>query len=143
MKLDGRVVLIFLIIIILSGGIAIIVLSNPGENSDVENGSLCGNVTVGPLTPVETPGWKPSPEPIVFTSRGLVVYEADGRTKVADIGIEAAGYNGKYCITLKPGSYVLDLRKNGIERADVLPKAVTIYAGKPTIVDVDIDTGIR
>jgi hypothetical protein len=104
-------------------------------------GILTGKVTVGPLTPVEridaTP---PAPDPSVFTSRKILLYEADGKTPVEEIPIQAAGYYGTYNITLKPGIYVPGYAYMGGVR--LLP-AVTIEAGKTTTLDVDIDTGIR
>jgi hypothetical protein len=107
-------------------------------------GTLEGKVTVGPLTPVERVG-VPSqvPNPEVFTSRRLVIYAADGVTKVADVPIKAAGYYGTYSISLLPGAYVLDVPHQGIGHARPLPKQITIAPGKTAVVDVDIDTGIR
>jgi len=107
-------------------------------------GTLEGKVTVGPLTPVERVGVpSPLPNPEVFTSRHLIVYAADGMTKVADVPIKASGYYGTYSISLPPGTYVLDVPHQGIGHARPLPKQVTISPGKTTIVDVDVDTGIR
>ena len=77
--------------------------------AQIDNGTLAGNVTVGPLSPVERIGVSPTaPPPEVFTSRSLIVYAADGTTKVADVPIRAAGLYGTYSISLKPGTYVLD-----------------------------------
>ncbi len=107
-------------------------------------GMLAGNVTVGPLSPVERIGVSPTaPPPEVFTSRSLIVYAADGTTKVADVPIRAAGLHGMYSISLEPGTYVLDAPHAGIGHASPLPKTIVIEGGKTTIVDVDIDTGIR
>lgn len=114
------------------------------NTSPIEKGYLAGNVTVGPLSPVERVGVSPTPPPPeVFTSRTLIVYEADGRTKVADVPIQAAGLHGVYNITLSPGTYVLDAMHQGLGHASPLPKTVTVEAGKTTVVNVDIDTGIR
>jgi hypothetical protein len=107
-------------------------------------GYLSGNVTVGPLTPVEridvTP---PPPDPSVFTSRHLLLYEADGKTLVQEISIQPAGYHGTYNVSLAPGTYVLDSPHMGVGGARGLPQTVTIEAGNTTTLDVDIDTGIR
>jgi len=109
-----------------------------------EYGTLAGNVTVGPLTPVERVDATPIlPPPEVFTSRHLVVYASDGTTKVADVDIVPAGYYGKYSVSLQPGTYVLDYLRQGIGRASPLPKQVNVEAGRTTVVDVDFDTGIR
>lgn len=114
------------------------------SNADGEKGTLSGNVTVGPLTPVERVDATPIlPAPEVFTSRHLIVYETDGMTKVADVDIVPAGYYGTYSVSLAPGTYVLDYVHQGVGRASPLPMKVTIEAGKATIADVDFDTGIR
>jgi hypothetical protein len=115
----------------------------PG-GSQAGTGVLTGKVTVGPLTPVErvdvTP---PVPDPAVFTSRKLLLYDANGRTLLKEIAIEPAGYYGIYNVTLKPGTYVLGYTKQGVGGAKGLPSTVIIEAGKTTTLDVDIDTGIR
>jgi hypothetical protein len=114
------------------------------SSAPTDDGTLTGNVTVGPLTPVERVGVSPTPPPPeVFTSRHLIVYEADGTTKVADVPIRAAGLHGMYSVSLPPGTYVLDAPHAGVGHASPLPLAVTIESGKTTTVDVDIDTGIR
>jgi hypothetical protein len=52
-----------------------------GTGPGADTGVLKGAVSVGPLTPVEradvTP---PPPDPSVFTSRKLLLYDADGKT---------------------------------------------------------------
>jgi hypothetical protein len=112
--------------------------------SGAGTGILTGKVTVGPLTPVEridvTP---PVPDPAVFTSRKLLLYEADGKTLIQDIGIQAAGYYGVYKVTLRPGTYVLGYPQQGVGGARGLPAKIYIETGKTTTLDVDIDTGIR
>ena len=82
----------------------------------------------------------PVPNPEVFTSRKLLLYEADGNTLIEEIAIEPAGYYGIYNVTLKPGTYKLGYNYMGSIR--LLP-VFTIEAGKTTTLDVDIDTGIR
>lgn len=107
-------------------------------------GFLSGKVTVGPLTPVERVGvTPPMPDPSVFTSRHLLLLQADGKTLVHEIAIQPAGYYGIYNVSLAPGNYVLDYQMQRVGGAKGLPATVTIEAGKTTTLDVDIDTGIR
>jgi hypothetical protein len=114
------------------------------SGNQADTGILTGKVTVGPLTPVEQVGVTPPvPDPAVFTSRKLLLYEADGTTLVQEIPLQAAGYYGVYRVTLKPGTYVLDYPHQGVGGAKGLPATVGIRAGKTTTLDVDIDTGIR
>lgn len=129
---------------IVLAGIMCVLCGCISNSSPSEKGTLSGNVTVGPLTPVERVNATPIlPSPDVFTSRHLIVYRSDGKTKLADIDIQPAGYHGTYTVSLSPGTYVLDYQRQGIGHASPLPKQVVIEAGKATVVDVDIDTGIR
>jgi hypothetical protein len=130
--------------IICLGALAFMLAGCVSSAGTDENGTLTGNVTVGPLMPVERIDATPIlPSPEVFTSRHLIVYSADGVTKVADVGIQPAGYHGTYSVSLCPGTYVLDHERRGIGLASPLPLKVTIESGKTTVVDVDFDTGIR
>jgi hypothetical protein len=72
-----------------------------------------------------------------------LLYEADGKTLIEEIPIEAAGYYGIYNVTLKPGTYVLGYPGQGVGGARGLPATVIIEADRTTTLDVDIDTGIR
>jgi hypothetical protein len=104
-------------------------------------GYLEGQVTIGPLQPVQRVGVPPpTPSPAACTARGLVVYQAD-------IGVEAArfalGPDCTYSVALAPGDYRVELDRRGIDRSMDLPRVVTITAGQTTRLDVSIDTGIR
>ncbi len=124
--------------------IAAAIVSGCASQGQAGTGILTGKVTVGPLTPVERVGVTPPvPNPEVFTSRKLLLYEADGRTPIEEIAIQAAGYYGVYNVTLPSGTYVLGYPKQGVGGAKGLPATVTVEAGKTTVFDVDIDTGIR
>ena len=50
---------------------------------------------------------------------------------------------GNYADVLPAGSYVVDLKKTGIDRSSDVPKSVTLAAGASVRVDINIDTGIR
>jgi hypothetical protein len=106
-----------------------------------ETGTLQGTVTVGPLSPVEIIGeTQPTPPPEVFTSRGLEIFQ-EGSTKLfASLSFAA---DGTYAIQLPVGNYTIQLPPGGIEFAKGLPATVTIKAGEVTVLDIDIDTGIR
>ena len=51
-------------------------------------------------------------------------------------------YTG-YSFVLKPGTYVVDLRHQGIDRSQELPKTVSIHKGETMRLDIFIDTRIR
>jgi len=105
------------------------------------SGFLVGEVTVGPLTPVERAGAPtPTPPPEVFTSRALNIFKQDGKTLVQRVPFEA---DGTYRVELPAGTYVVDIEHTGIDSASGLPTTLVIRPGGTTRLDVDIDTGIR
>jgi hypothetical protein len=48
-----------------------------------------------------------------------------------------------YTVTLKPGTYVVAIPKQGIGGTRELPATVTIRSGETVRLDISIDTGIR
>jgi hypothetical protein len=104
-------------------------------------GYLEGQVTIGPLQPVQRVGVPPpTPSPAACMARGLVVYQADTGAEVARF---ALGPDCSYSAALSPGNYRVELQRSGIDRSMDLPRVVTITAGQVTRLDVSIDTGIR
>lgn len=106
-----------------------------------DTGLLEGQVTIGPLAPVEQEGQpQPTPRPEDYAAREVVVLNGNGIGEVARASIDGRGH---YSIVLLPGLYQIDINHAGSDRADGFPKSVTIVAGETTTLDIDIDTGIR
>ena len=104
-------------------------------------GYLEGQVTIGPLQPVERVGVPPpTPSPAVCTARGLVVYQADTGAEAARFPL---GPDCHYRVALPAGNYRVELDRRGIDLSRDLPRVVTITAGQTTQLDLDIDTRIR
>jgi hypothetical protein len=103
-------------------------------------GTLQGRATIGPLSPAVRPGASPTPAPEVFTSRALAVFPAEGDMPLAEIAFDA---DGTYELPLPSGRYRVELVPSGIDRAAGLPAYITILPNRTTVLDVDIDTGIR
>jgi hypothetical protein len=132
--------LFIVILITITVAVAIVLSTNiaaPGSRGD--SGTLTGNVTIGPLCPVE---------PCTVTPERLTAAYA-ARTIVVSIPREAViaeavpdPYTG-YSFILKPGTYIVDIKHQGIDRSPELPKTVTIRAGETIRLDISIDTGIR
>lgn len=113
----------------------------PSPASTANVGYLAGRVSVGPLRPVERVGVTPPPvPPEVYTARSLNVFQSDGKTLVKNVAFNG---DGTYRAELPAGTYVVDLKRTGIDRARGLPQTITITRGQTTTLDVDIDTGIR
>lgn len=104
-------------------------------------GILRGHVTIGPLVPVVQEGVPdPTPAPEVYAARQIVIYKTNRKTEVARAEIDA---QGNYDINLPVGTYVVDINRIGVDHAAGFPVEVEILADQVTILDVDIDTGIR
>jgi hypothetical protein len=74
----------------------------------------------------------------MFTSRSVVVYSPDGVTVRTR---DTLSTSGTYKLALQPGSYLIQIQPAGIGEGEKKP--FTIKALETTIVDFDIDTGIR
>ena len=114
------------------------------SQKNAQTGLLQGGVTIGPITPVEIPGQNPIVPPEVFSSRKVMVYDSTGKNLVTQVVIhqikETA--NGYYSVQLAAGIYAVSASPSGIG-GTTLPVTVSISAGQTTILDIDIDTGIR
>ncbi len=135
--MKGNVFLIGLI-----GGIILISGCIQQQNQISEKGFLEGNVTIGPLCPVERfppdPGCKPTEE--TYKAWPVAVYTSDKKIKVTQIKPDL---DGTYKIELSAGNYIVDLEKQQPFGGRNLPATISINSGKTTTLNIDIDTGIR
>lgn len=101
-------------------------------------GEVTGQVTVGPVCPVERVD-DPCVVPAeTYTSRNVVVFSADGNREITRLALDPTG---KYSLPLVPGTYLLQIQPAGIGAGEL--KSVTILANQFSTIDFDIDTGIR
>ena len=117
--------------------------SNQDKNiiDDKVTGIVSGTVKIGPICPVESTTNPCKIAPEVYTSRHIQIFTVgDNKTLVSDVAIKA---DGTYNIILKEGTYTMDIKKNGIDKATGLPKTLTIKAGDKVQLNFSIDTGIR
>ncbi len=105
-----------------------------------EKGVLQGNVTIGPLCPVEPCHVSPQQMEKVYELRKILIYDANRQSVLEEVNIDK---NGTYSIYLNPGKYVVDINKTGIDRSADVPKEINIEPGKTVALDINIDTGIR
>lgn len=104
-------------------------------------GYLGGQVTIGPLQPVERVGVPPPTlSPALCTAQTLIVDAADGATAVTRFLLQP---DCSYRVSLPPGTYVVRYPSRGLPRAVNLPATVQIVGGATTRLDVSLDTGIR
>lgn len=122
--------------------LGLIILIAGCRSAPPESGWLGGHVTIGPLAPVVQEGVsEPTPAPEVYAARQVVVFTADGQQEVLRAGIDPAA--GNYRVALQAGSYLVDINHAGIDLAKGLPVVVEIVANQDTLLDINIDTGIR
>lgn len=103
------------------------------------DGTLTGHVTIGPNCPVEQVGNPCTPSPQAYTSRQVMVYQADGTTLVITQNFDT---QGNYNIALPAGNYVVKSR-TGISSTASVVGTITIKIGQTATLNFSIDTGIR
>ena len=110
--------------------------------SDVtqEPGVLTGEVTVGPIIPVERPGVQYDIPCEVYEARKVMVFDKNNKKLVKQVDIDC---NGFYRIELKPDFYVININRIGIDHSSEVPTKVEIKSGEAIQLNIDIDTGIR
>jgi hypothetical protein len=107
-------------------------------DTPVVKGYLTGQVTIGPLCPVEPCNPDSTMVRQAYLTRKIIVVNQE--TKISrEIFIDSTG---QYATALPPGIYSIAIKKNGMDRAS-LPEAVIITANETTRVDISIDTGLR
>jgi hypothetical protein len=132
-----------LFILVLAGiTIAVAIVLNgssfPSGNG-AGTGTLTGNVSIGPLCPVE-PCTVPHDRLIAaYAARPITISTPTGTVVTTVIADPETGYT----VFLKPGTYVVDIQHQGIGGSPDLPKTMTIRNGETVRFDISIDTGIR
>ena len=108
-----------------------------------ETGFLEGVISIGPICPVEPVPPEPRCLPTAETYKAypVSIWTSNGRRKIAEIN---PALNGSYNTELNPGNYLVKLgtTSQGIGGSN-LPAEVTITSQNKTILNIDIDTGIR
>lgn len=126
--------------------VLLVALACNGKNSPTDpvtetpHGTLSGAVTIGPNCPVETTAGPCPPPPGAYALRKVLVESADASKVLFTVDIDEHGF---YRIDLVPGAYTIDLKKSGIDRSADVPAKVTITQGVATVLNVNIDTGLR
>jgi hypothetical protein len=118
-------------------------MSGCGKKITQETGILEGVISIGPICPVETyppdPGCLPTAE--TYKTYPVSVWTTDGMRKIAQIN---PSLDGSYSIELAPANYLVILEKgqNKIGSSN-LPLKVSVISQNKTLLNINIDTGIR
>jgi hypothetical protein len=105
-------------------------------------GVLEGTISIGPICPVETdppsPGCLPTAE--TYKAYPVGIWTSEGKRQVTQI---SPALDGSFSVELAPGEYLIKLEKNNGIGGSNLPAKVIITTRGKTILDIEIDTGIR
>lgn len=108
-----------------------------------EQGYLEGTISIGPLCPVERIPPDPACQPTAETYKAypVSVYTTDGQKKVAQLN---PSLDGTFTHELPTGKYLVILEKaqNNIGSSS-LPVEISIISQEKTLLNINIDTGIR
>ena len=105
-----------------------------------QHGRLSGVVTIGPNCPVQSETNPCPTQPSAYAARKILIYTETKSSLLFTVDIDSQGL---YVIDLVPAKYTVDLKPSGIDRTSDLPKVVEIKANAITVLDVNIDTGLR
>ena len=108
-----------------------------------EAGVLEGVISIGPICPVERdppdPGCQPTAE--TYKAYPVGVWTSNGRRKIAQIN---PALDGSFRTELAPGNYLV-IFENGQNKigSSNLPVGISILSEDTTLLNINIDTGIR
>jgi hypothetical protein len=136
---QDRLVFIVLLIVLTIAVAIILNINNARPFPANKTGTLTGNLTIGPLCPVEPCTISHDQIVAAYAARPIIITTTGGTF----IGSVTADPDYGYSDTLAPGMYVVDIRHQGIGGSGELPKTITIRAGETVRLDISIDTGIR
>ena len=112
------------------------------DNISGDNGLLEGTISIGPICPVETD--PPSPECLptaeTYKAYPVGIWTQDGRRRITQI---TPALDGSFSVGLVPGQYLIKLDKENTIGGSNLPVTVVITTLEKSILNIDIDTGIR
>ena len=136
--MNSRILTPVVAVVVLAIGIGAYYSANTLTPSPAGKGTLEGQVSIGPICPVERPDNPCKPSPEAYAARKMIV--SKGGAKVATVDIDS---NGHYSVQLDAGTYTIDINRIGIDRSPELPKQIQIKTGETIKLDISIDTGIR
>jgi hypothetical protein len=129
-----------LIIIVLFSSIAAAVTLGAGcLQAGSGTGTLTGNLSIGPLCPVEPCVVSHDRLVAAYTARPITISLPAGNVVAQVTGDPETGYT----VSLDPGTYIVDIPHQAIGGSRELPVTVTIREGETVRLDISIDTGIR
>lgn len=125
--------------------IALVLSSCLNKNDQLATGIIDGNISIGPLCPVETNPPNPDCQPTreTFNAYSVAVYDAKHQEVKAIINPTVP--DGFFSIEMTEGEYVVDFEKPEEHQFGMtnLPMPVTVVPNGKVSLSINIDTGIR
>jgi hypothetical protein len=138
-EMDPGRALFILILVGVTIAVAIVLNGGGSAGAGSANGTLAGNVSIGPLCPVEPCRVQSDQLAAAYAVRPVVIKTAGG-TPVASVTADpVTGYS----VSLRPGTYIVDVAHQQIGGSRELPRTVTIRSNETVRLDISVDTGIR
>lgn len=100
------------------------------------NSGIYGNITIGPMNPVEKEG-EENTKPYQAT---ISIKSQSGTREIERF---TSDENGKFKVLLEPGTYLVDPLPGGSPFPFAKPQAVTVEENKFVEINIVYDTGIR
>jgi hypothetical protein len=121
----------------------VLFISGCNKRMTSEPGYLEGVISIGPICPVEKvppdPGCLPTAE--TYKAYPVSVFSSDGRRKILQL---SPSLDGSFITELAPGNYLVVLEKaQSYIGGSNLPVEVSISTQDKTLLNINIDTGIR
>lgn len=111
------------------------------SSASATTGTLNGNVTVGPVCPVENPyNVSCIPTAEMYAAAKVFVYASDKKTLVKTLIPDA---KGNFSTSLPTGVYYIDMTHQSIGGTFGVPATVTLTSGKTVTLSLRVDTGLR
>lgn len=116
---------------------ALLIAATCDNGSTKVNSGIEGNVTIGPMCPVERADSPCPDQPYAAT---IVIENAQGR----EVARAKSGEDGRFRVALPPGSYTLAPQSpDGAQLPYASEQRVDVVDGKYTHIDISYDSGIR
>jgi hypothetical protein len=106
----------------------------------IDQGTLSGTMTIGPVCPVESASHPCKPTPEMYAAHKVYVYNSSRQKVIAALTPDA---QGNFLTKLDVGTYVIDTEHQSVGGVQGVPTTVKIAAGATSTLKINIDTGIR